>query len=179
MAVPAVGPYYIVLAGRGTAQTATLYYGPKPVISNTYASTDLLGPYTSLSSAEAELKNLTITGGVTVGQYNSNGSTSVLGSVDISTGGTSSTAAPVGSSEPSNPTGAIQAEGGNVAPSITNPLDFLGEIGDFFNALTQKNTWIRIAKVVIGGSLLIIGIAHMTGAEDVVSRTARKVPIIV
>lgn len=46
-------------------------------------------------------------------------------------------------------------------------------------ALTSKNTWIRVAKVVIGGALLIIGLAHITGADNVIANTARKVPVIV
>jgi hypothetical protein len=70
------------------------------------------------------------------------------------------------------------------ATNINNPLDFLkniaggiGEIGDAIHALTEENTWIRIAKVVAGGLLLLIGLAHITGAENKVASIARKVPI--
>jgi hypothetical protein len=47
----------------------------------------------------------------------------------------------------------------------------------FFSALTQSSTWIRVAKVVIGGTLLIVGIAHITGAGGAVATAARKVPV--
>lgn len=45
--------------------------------------------------------------------------------------------------------------------------------------LTAAATWVRVAKVVIGGALVIIGLSHMTGASNAVARTARKVPVIV
>jgi hypothetical protein len=53
----------------------------------------------------------------------------------------------------------------------------INAIGDFFNRLTDKNTWIRFAKIVVGGALLIIGLAHMTGADNAVASAARKVPL--
>jgi hypothetical protein len=72
------------------------------------------------------------------------------------------------------------------ANSVSNPLDFLknvaggiGEIGDVVHTLTEANTWIRIAKVVAGGLLLLIGLAHITGAENKVASIARKIPVIV
>lgn len=62
---------------------------------------------------------------------------------------------------------------------VSNPLDFLGEIGDFFTRLTQGNTWIRIAKVLVGGVLVLVGLSHISGADNAVANTARKVPVIV
>lgn len=61
--------------------------------------------------------------------------------------------------------------------SVSNPLDFLGEIGDFFYRLTEKNTYVRLAKMVVGGLLIIVGLAHITGAGNAVASTARKVPL--
>jgi hypothetical protein len=63
------------------------------------------------------------------------------------------------------------------AKSLSNPLDALAAIGDFFTRLTDASTWIRVGKVVIGGLLLIIGIVHITGAENAVATAARKVPL--
>lgn len=53
----------------------------------------------------------------------------------------------------------------------------LDAIGNFFNVLTNRNVWIRAAKVIIGGSLMVIGIAHLTGSDHVIMQTARKVPL--
>lgn len=52
----------------------------------------------------------------------------------------------------------------------------LAAIGDFFTALSSSNTWIRVAKVIVGGVMLIVGIAHITGAGGAVADTARKLP---
>jgi hypothetical protein len=49
--------------------------------------------------------------------------------------------------------------------AVNSPLAGLTEIGDFFGALGELNTWIRVAKVVIGGVLLISGIVHLTGID--------------
>lgn len=54
-----------------------------------------------------------------------------------------------------------------------NPSSVTG----FLTALSSSNTWIRVAKVVIGGVLLIVGIVHITGADNAVASAARKVPL--
>lgn len=61
--------------------------------------------------------------------------------------------------------------------AVENAIPGLVQIGDFFGALTSANTWIRAAKVIVGGTLLIIGIAHMTGSDQAVAQVARKVPL--
>lgn len=43
--------------------------------------------------------------------------------------------------------------------------------------LGTQALWIRVAKVAVGGALLIIGIAHMTGSDHIVMQAARKVPL--
>lgn len=58
--------------------------------------------------------------------------------------------------------------------SIANPL---AAIGQFFSALTHVNTWIRLAKIVVGGTLLIFGLAHMTGASNAVTSVVKRVPL--
>ena len=47
----------------------------------------------------------------------------------------------------------------------------------FLTALSSANTWIRVSKVVIGGVLLIVGLVHITGADNAVASAARKVPL--
>lgn len=77
------------------------------------------------------------------------------------------------------PTTSIATGVANAAPDVANSIPGLSQIGDFFSALAQKNTWIRVLKVVVGGTLVIVGLAHMTGASNAVAETARKIPIIV
>lgn len=76
--------------------------------------------------------------------------------------------------------GGVNANQQQIQQLNQNPLGGipgLSQIGGFFGALTSANTWIRVAKVVIGGALLIIGIAHITGASNAVADAARKVPL--
>ena len=50
-------------------------------------------------------------------------------------------------------------------------------LSSFLSALTASATWVRVAKVIVGGGLVLIGVAHMTGASDAVSTAARRVPL--
>jgi len=50
-------------------------------------------------------------------------------------------------------------------------------VTDFLGKLSSPNTWIRVAKILVGGALLIIGLAHATGADNTVASVARKVPL--
>lgn len=59
---------------------------------------------------------------------------------------------------PSGAAGAV-AQGSPLGSAITSVEGFVSAFGD-------KNLWIRVAKVVIGGSILIVGIAKLTGFED-------------
>lgn len=55
-------------------------------------------------------------------------------------------------------------------------------LGGFTGGLTGfhgSNFVIRAAKIIIGGMLLLIGLAHITGADNSAANIARKVPIIV
>jgi hypothetical protein len=74
-----------------------------------------------------------------------------------------------------------QIPGVDITPSggvtASNPLQGLAAIGDFFSRLTQASTWIRVAKVISGGLLLVIGLVHITGADNKVASIARKVPV--
>jgi hypothetical protein len=49
---------------------------------------------------------------------------------------------------------------------ISNPLGGINAIGDFFNRLTQPNTWIRVGEVAAGLLLVYLGLsATMRGSE--------------
>jgi hypothetical protein len=59
-------------------------------------------------------------------------------------------------------------------PSLTNPLDSLKFLADFFHRLTQPQTWIRVTEVGIGALLIYLALkAVMTpGGVPVASRNA-------
>lgn len=61
---------------------------------------------------------------------------------------------------------------GGVTNAVGNATG-LTAIGDFFSRLTQANTWIRAAEVVLGVVLLAIGIARITDAVPAATRIAR------
>jgi hypothetical protein len=56
--------------------------------------------------------------------------------------------------------------GGNIGGAISNPLGGIQAIGDFFNRLTQPNTWIRVGEVLGGLLLVYMGLrASFSGTE--------------
>lgn len=55
--------------------------------------------------------------------------------------------------------------GSKAVAAVGNPLDWLSNIGQFFSALTQANTWIRITKVLVGGVLVVAGLIKLTGTD--------------
>jgi len=67
-------------------------------------------------------------------------------------------------------------DAGNAIETQTT-IPGLAQIGDFFGALGQANTWIRVAKVVFGGALLVYGLAHITGVSGAAADAVRKLPL--
>lgn len=65
---------------------------------------------------------------------------------------------------------------GSGASDIGNPLSGLNAIGDFFQRLTQKATWERVAEFAAGALILYIGLKALTAPEgrNVASRTAAQ-----
>ena len=55
-------------------------------------------------------------------------------------------------------------------------LTGLAAIGDFFQRLTQGNTWLRIGEGLLGIILIAVGLAHMSHAVPVATAIASKVP---
>jgi hypothetical protein len=53
------------------------------------------------------------------------------------------------------------------AAPITGLLGFLGDI-------TSANLWIRVAKVAVGGTILIVGLLKLTGADKTAGSIASK-----
>lgn len=57
---------------------------------------------------------------------------------------------------------------------IGDPLAPLGQIGDFFHRITEKETWTRIGEVALGGILLYVGVRAITHGSSTVGSQARK-----
>lgn len=77
--------------------------------------------------------------------------------------------------QPGGPNNILTPQG--AAGAVGSTIPGVQQIGDFFSALSSKNLWIRAAKIAIGGALVIIGLAHITGAGNAVAAAARKVPV--
>jgi hypothetical protein len=68
---------------------------------------------------------------------------------------------------------AAQAVGKSIVEAIpggSQDLKGINAVGGFFNGLTEAGTWIRVAKVVIGATLIIVGLARLTGADKAIAR---------
>jgi hypothetical protein len=78
----------------------------------------------------------------------------------------------------------VSGTGKQVAKDV-NPLNGVAAIGDFFNRLTQPNTWVRVGEVAAGILLVYLGLnATMRGtpvgnAVQGATRTAKKVAEVV
>lgn len=46
----------------------------------------------------------------------------------------------------------------SAASSLPNPLTGVNAVGDFFNRLTEGNTWVRVGEVLAGVLLLYLGL---------------------
>jgi hypothetical protein len=56
---------------------------------------------------------------------------------------------------------------GAVAQGVATGIpSWEGAIGNFIAALSSASTWIRVAKVIGGGVILIVGLAKLTGADQ-------------
>ena len=74
---------------------------------------------------------------------------------------------------------------GSAKAAIPNPLGGVAAIGDFFNRLTQANTWVRVGEVAAGILLVYLGLnATMKGtaagnAVQSATGTAKKIAEVV
>lgn len=48
------------------------------------------------------------------------------------------------------------------AAENSSALGAIGQLGNFFSDLTQRNTWLRIFKILAGFGLVLIGIVHLS-----------------
>jgi hypothetical protein len=83
--------------------------------------------------------------------------------------GSSTSIAQLGANEVGNLP--AQVSGGAAASAIPG----VAQIGTFFSALTQGNTWIRIAEGLLGIILIAVGVARITHVVPVATKIARAV----
>jgi hypothetical protein len=77
----------------------------------------------------------------------------------------------------STTTAGAQDGGNEVSTAVDTADSDAAGISQLTGYLVEGATWMRLAKIVIGGALVLIGVAHMTGASGVIAETARKVPL--
>jgi hypothetical protein len=75
------------------------------------------------------------------------------------------------------PTTSLTTGAANEAQNYTGSV--LGTLAGFLGVknISGKNLLVRGAKIVIGGLLFVIGLVHITGADNAVASVARKVPV--
>jgi hypothetical protein len=132
------------------------------------ADTSAVHGYSTIEQAESNANQINAASQAAITQWDEwaslpagGGTLGVVETVNITWSGNTAT-----SSTPQNPTTAAAGQ-----------LPGLAQIGDFFHRLTEAATWIRLAKVVIGGALVLIGVAHMTGFSGSAGNAARAVPL--
>jgi hypothetical protein len=67
----------------------------------------------------------------------------------------------------------LGAAGKAVVQKVSNAVPGLSQIGTFFSDLGQASTWIRVGEVILGIILLGVGIAHITKADNVISKAVK------
>lgn len=65
--------------------------------------------------------------------------------------------------------------GAGIATGIGAFSGFAG-IDDFLNALSQSNTWLRIAEGILGVMLIAVALGKLTGANNVITKAVAKIP---
>lgn len=61
-------------------------------------------------------------------------------------------------------------QAGNQAAATADATGVTG----FLSALSSSNTWVRVAKVTIGGAIVLVGLAKMSNLQNNVAKTAIK-----
>jgi len=155
-------PWWLINATTGTPpQWVVTQFATKPVPAN--PAFTVTGPYASEAAAKAAAP---AGAKISVQAWNSVGA-----SIKADLGAAAQ--------------GAAAGATGNPSLDIGNPLSGLLSIGAFFNglksALTSANLWIRAAKITIGGVLMIVGVAKLTGADKqvaVLGKAAAVAPLL-
>ena len=76
--------------------------------------------------------------------------------------------------------GAVGATGtavNAIPPALGSAFSWTDGLSNLLGTLGSSAFWLRAAKVVLGGALLLIGLAHLTGADGAIMTAARRAPI--
>lgn len=73
----------------------------------------------------------------------------------------------------SAPGNAAKAAGKAATSAAKSAANATGVAG-FLGGLTSANLWIRVGKVIIGGALILIGVAKMTNVDNKVAKSVVK-----
>lgn len=71
-------------------------------------------------------------------------------------------------------TGTFANDSGKAGAATGAWLGHFSSVLDFLNALGSANLWIRVAKVIGGGVILVVGLLKLTGADQHAGGIARK-----
>lgn len=82
---------------------------------------------------------------------------------------------PAGGVNTTNPPGPTTVTGAGAVAGVTNPLDFLRNIGAFFDRLTEANTWLRVGEFLLGGALLALGISKLFAGTPAGKATGKAI----
>lgn len=125
--------------------------------------------YSTIEDAYANPNTVSNAAEITIQQWNNHASLPVGG-------GTFGTIETVNITAPAKAGAApsISTPQSPLAASVGNSLDWLSNIADFFSRLSEANTWIRVAEFVLGGALVLVGVAHVAKGTQV-GQTAAKV----
>ena len=56
----------------------------------------------------------------------------------------------------------IAGAASNAAKTVSDPLNYLADVGDFFHRLTEAATWERVGEIAAGVILLYVGVKALT-----------------
>jgi hypothetical protein len=73
-----------------------------------------------------------------------------------------------------NPATAAKAAATGLVNSIPGVGSAITSVEGFVSAFGNRNLWIRVAKVIVGGAILIVGLLHLTGADKAIGGFAAK-----
>jgi hypothetical protein len=78
--------------------------------------------------------------------------------------------------------GVVTATGaatGAVATGVATGIpSWEGAIGSFLGDLTSASLWIRAAKIIGGGAILLIGVAKLSGAGGIAAKVVKAAPLL-
>ena len=69
----------------------------------------------------------------------------------------------------------LATDASSAANAVSSPFT---SVTQFFHILTDKNVWIRVGEFTLGAALIIVGLAHLMGADSAAAKLATKLPLV-